>query len=127
MPLRHRDFEYTPQLETAAVWTCESKGHIAVADCLMTCSIAVAPTIAALVANLIVLGFAVAIFRNPKTRSLLRRQSLLMLLSVQVASVIQGVAYMCVIRTCYSLRSNDRVTTALSRSLLDLLHGVRHR
>jgi hypothetical protein len=98
-----------------------------VADYPMTRSIAVAPTIAALVANLIVLGFAVAIFRNPKTRSLLRRQSLLMLLSVQVASVIQGVAYMCVICNCYSLRSNDRVTSALSRSLLDLLHGVRHR
>jgi hypothetical protein len=63
----------------------------------LTSTAAVAPTIAAVVANLIVLGFAIAIFRNSKTRPLLRRQSLLMLLSVQVASVFQGGAYMYVI------------------------------
>jgi hypothetical protein len=57
---------------------------------------AVAPSIAALAANLFVLACAAAIYCNRKTRRLLSRQSLIMLLSVQLVGVLYDVAYMCV-------------------------------
>jgi hypothetical protein len=53
------------------------------------------PSIAALVANTLVLTFAGIIYCNRKMRRLLWRQSLLMLLSVQLVGVLYDVAYMC--------------------------------
>jgi hypothetical protein len=58
---------------------------------------AAAPSIAALTANLLVLAFAAAIYRNRDTRRLLWRQSLLMLLSVQFVGVFYDIAFMCVL------------------------------
>jgi hypothetical protein len=49
------------------------------------------------VANLFVLACAAAIYCNRKTRRLLSRQSLIMLLSVQLVGVLYDAAYMCVV------------------------------
>jgi hypothetical protein len=66
----------------------------------LTLSAAVGPSIAALVANIVVLSLAAVVFCGRRTRRLLRRQSLIMLLSVQVVGIIYDAAYMCVAAYC---------------------------
>ena len=55
---------------------------------------AVVPTVLALVAAVIVLCLAVLIYRSPETKGSLDRQSIQMLLWVQVASLVYNGAYL---------------------------------
>lgn len=69
-------FEWSDAKQTAVVWA------------------AVVPTIAALVVALVVLVLAGFIYADPRTRPSLRRQSLKMLLCVQLASLIYSGTYL---------------------------------
>jgi hypothetical protein len=97
VPLRRRDFDFTDELMTVGVWTCAcSLCARSRTSALLNLRAAVAPSIAALVANLFVVTCAVAIYCNLKTRRLLSRQSLTMLLSVQLVAVFYDAGFMCV-------------------------------
>lgn len=69
-------FVWSDQKQTIVVWT------------------AIAPTIAAVVVAFVVLLFAGLIYANPRTRGSLRRQSLQMLLCVQLASLVYSATYL---------------------------------
>jgi hypothetical protein len=98
MSLQRRDFEITDEMFTVAVWACMFFIPSKADGCTDAAwFLAVGPSVAALVANTLVLAFAVAVYLNRKTRRLLSRQSLVMLLSVQAFGLVYDAAYMCVV------------------------------
>jgi hypothetical protein len=82
--------------------------------------IALAPAIAALVANVAVLILAGVVYANHRTRKLLWRQSLLMLFSCQVAGVFMDVAFMSVI--LHRRRMPEAILTKLDQQCGDPHH-----
>ncbi|TFK49559.1 hypothetical protein OE88DRAFT_1702317, partial [Heliocybe sulcata] len=116
------DFVWTPDKQTVVVWT------------------GVAPAIFSLVAAAVVLVLAAAIWWNPVSRSSLSRQSLQMLLWVQVMSVIYSATYLgemlitgptkwcnaVIILTLFASNFIDFVIMLIPINLqLALVHGVR--
>jgi hypothetical protein len=73
-------------VKRAFAWTSERQN--------ITTWTAVAPAILALIAALVVLGLTVKIYRDHQTRGSLKRQSLQVLISVQLASLVYSGTYM---------------------------------
>lgn len=86
-------FVWTDRMSVTVKWICKQTllgaQHKAKVICL-----AFVPSACALVAATLVLVFAAALYRNPHTRHAVKRQSFVLMLAVQVASLFFSVAYM---------------------------------
>jgi hypothetical protein len=61
---------------------------------------AMVPSVLALIADFVVLGAALLVWRNSNTRHVLRRQSLHLVLCMQVVDVLNNITYMWVAVDC---------------------------